>query len=108
VLSWSRATRDLLKSFGWGIRALHQLATATMVPFPRRLPHTISPLEGGGFELSVPRQRLHGRDQFEPPDPHQEVASDSLLPSVKAPAVCRAYHQILRGQSSRHKKSGPS
>src|SRR5439155_25921990 len=54
VLSWSRATRDLLKSFGWGIRALHQLATATMVPFPRRLPHTISPLEQRGFELLVP------------------------------------------------------
>src|SRR6202040_3945099 len=54
VLSWSRATRDLLKSFGWGIRALHQLATATMVPSPRRLPHTISPLEGDGFEPSVP------------------------------------------------------
>src|SRR3954469_18115107 len=34
VLSWSKATRNLLKSFGWGIRALHQLATATMVPFP--------------------------------------------------------------------------
>src|SRR6478735_12555926 len=43
-------------SFGWGIRALHQLATATMVPFPRRLPHTISLLEGDGFEPSVPRQ----------------------------------------------------
>jgi hypothetical protein len=28
-----------------------------MVPFPRRLPHTISPLEGGGFELPVPRGR---------------------------------------------------
>src|SRR6202035_4027864 len=28
-------------SFGWGIGALHRLATATMVPFPRRLPHTI-------------------------------------------------------------------
>src|SRR6202049_5010090 len=41
-------------SFGWGIRALHQLATATMVPFPRRLPHTISLLEGDGFEPSVP------------------------------------------------------
>ena len=25
MLSWSRATRDLLKSFGWGIRTLHQL-----------------------------------------------------------------------------------
>src|ERR1700720_830233 len=54
VLSWSRATRDLLKSFGWGIRALHQLATATMVPFPRRLPHTISLLEEARFEPSVP------------------------------------------------------
>src|ERR1700674_855493 len=57
VLSWSRATRDLLKSFGWGIRALHQLDAATMVPSPRRLPHTISPLEGQGFEPSVPRGR---------------------------------------------------
>src|SRR5216684_1835596 len=55
VLSWSRATRDLLKSFGWGIRALHQLPTATMVPSPRRLPHTISPVEREGFEPSVPR-----------------------------------------------------
>src|SRR5438309_9610830 len=61
VLSWSRATRDLLKSFGWGIRALHQLATATMVPSPRRLPHTISPLEGDGFELVVPRCVVGGR-----------------------------------------------
>jgi len=25
VLSWSKATRDLLKSFGWGIAALHRL-----------------------------------------------------------------------------------
>src|ERR1700686_3179455 len=28
-----QGTRDLLKSLGWGIRALHRLATATMVPF---------------------------------------------------------------------------
>src|ERR1700674_1455733 len=56
VLSWSKVTRDLLKSLGWGIRALHQLGTATMVPSPRRLPHTISPLEGDGFEPSVPRR----------------------------------------------------
>jgi len=25
VLSWSSATRDLLKSFGWDIAALHRL-----------------------------------------------------------------------------------
>src|SRR5437660_12644206 len=37
VLSWSRATRDLLKSFGWGIGALHWIATATMVASRRRL-----------------------------------------------------------------------
>jgi hypothetical protein len=56
VLSWSKATRDLLKSFGWGIRALHLLPAATMVPSPRRLPpyHLAG---GGGFDLSVPRKR---------------------------------------------------
>src|ERR1700732_311377 len=57
VLSWSRATRDLLKSFGWGIRALHQLDAATMVPSPRRLPHTISPVEETEFDPSVLRNR---------------------------------------------------
>src|SRR5690349_19113390 len=33
MLSWSRAMRDLLKSFGWGIRALHRLDAATKLPF---------------------------------------------------------------------------
>src|SRR5437588_9395797 len=41
VLFWSRATRDLLKSFGWGIAALHRLDAATKLPFPRRPPHNI-------------------------------------------------------------------
>src|SRR5215472_14729988 len=41
VLSWSRATRDLLKSFGWGIAALHRLDAATKLPRPRRPPHRI-------------------------------------------------------------------
>jgi hypothetical protein len=58
VLSWSKATRDLLKSFGWGIRALHQRDAATMVPSPRRLPHTISPVEEAGFEPSVPLEAI--------------------------------------------------
>src|SRR3954462_13287607 len=42
VLFWSRATRDLLKSFGWGIAALHRLHPATKLPSPRRPPHSIS------------------------------------------------------------------
>src|SRR5207237_3153622 len=41
VLFWSRATRDLLKSVGWGITALHRLDAATKLPFPRRPPHRI-------------------------------------------------------------------
>src|SRR6266481_6428624 len=41
VLFWSRATRDLLRSFGWGIAALHRLDAATKLPFPRRPPHSV-------------------------------------------------------------------
>src|ERR1700716_3749644 len=62
VLSWSKATRDLLKSFGWGIRALHQLDAATMVPSPRRLPHTISPQEEAGFEPKSVAERIDAND----------------------------------------------
>src|SRR5207237_4728672 len=86
VLSWSRATRDLLKSFGWGIRALHQLATATMVPSPRRLPHTISPLEEDGFELVVP---LSKRTAV-PSSPLGAVLSGGRgRPDSKAGSSCR-------------------
>src|SRR2546421_2861594 len=42
VLFWSRATRDLLRSFGWGIAALHRLHPATKLPSLRRPPHSIS------------------------------------------------------------------
>src|SRR5215813_1375378 len=38
VLLWSSATRDLLKSFGWGIAVLHRLDVATKLPFPGRPP----------------------------------------------------------------------
>src|SRR6516162_10286592 len=44
VLFWSRATRDLLKSFGWGIATLHRLIQRRSC-HPRRPPHSISPLE---------------------------------------------------------------
>src|SRR6059058_181548 len=76
VLSWSRATRDLLKSFGWGIRALHQLATATMVPSPLSPAPYISPLEGGGFELPVPPSR-RGRSEMRHMEVSRRLDSDS-------------------------------
>src|SRR5215831_17904956 len=41
VLLWSRATRDLLKSFGWGIAALHRLDCSDEVAISRRPPHSI-------------------------------------------------------------------
>src|SRR3954462_4807794 len=79
VLFWSRATRDLLKSFGWGIAALHRLHAARKLPSSRRPPHRISgshpratplaatrfvadsALEEKGFEFSVPSERGSGR-----------------------------------------------
>src|SRR6202043_2937536 len=61
VLFWSRATRDLLKSFAWGIAALHRLMQRRSC-HPRRPPHSISPLEEQGFEPSVPP----GRDPDRP------------------------------------------
>src|ERR1700731_311121 len=41
VLLWSRATRDLLKSFGWGIAALHRLDPRDEVAISRPPPHSI-------------------------------------------------------------------
>src|SRR5438034_3866782 len=67
VLFWSRATRDLLKSFGWGIAALHRLDTATKLPFPRRPPHSISRSPGQQVRerrVPVPRKKyLEARGQ---------------------------------------------
>src|ERR1700747_2940747 len=69
VLFWSRATRDLLKSFGWGIAALHRLDAATKLPFPRRPPHSIYRFRGGSARRFVcrfffaPTFRLAGTNQ---------------------------------------------
>ena len=41
---------------GWGIAALHRLATATMVPSPRRLPHSIS----GSTRCATPPRQPQG------------------------------------------------
>src|SRR6516225_6627952 len=63
VLSWSKATRDLLKSFSWGIRGTPSvICQRRWCHLLRRLPHTISPLEGDGFEPSVPERDYAFRD----------------------------------------------
>src|SRR6516162_1733169 len=46
VLLWSRATRDLLKSFGWGIAALHRLMQRRSCHVPAARPvASIGPAE---------------------------------------------------------------
>jgi hypothetical protein len=75
--------RDLLKSFGWGIGALHQLPTATMVPFPRRLPHTISPLEQRRFELLVHLRRGRFLNTYFRPGLHTVFKNDLLYGAEK-------------------------
>src|SRR5438445_5588490 len=41
VLFWSRATRDLLKSFGWGIAGTPSITYSDEVAISRRPPHSI-------------------------------------------------------------------
>src|SRR5206468_5200549 len=41
VLFWSRATRDLLKSFGWGIAGTPSIRYSDEVAISRRPPHSI-------------------------------------------------------------------
>src|SRR6516164_3766179 len=70
VLLWSRATRDLLKSFGWGIAALHRLDPSDEVAISRRPPHSIfwSHLQRGQpyaeFALRFFGARLHRLRSF--------------------------------------------
>ena len=48
VLLWSRATRDLLKSFGWGIAALHRLMRDEVAILAAR------PIESSGTAAQKP------------------------------------------------------
>src|SRR5690242_1908574 len=74
VLFWSRAMRDLLKSFGWGIAALHRLHAATKLPCPCRPPHSISwsPHAGASYRLlnagAVTARGRKINDRFTPGD----------------------------------------
>src|SRR5215470_8790502 len=59
VLFWSRATSDLLKSFGWGIAALHRLMQRRSC-HPRRPPHSV-------YQYRVTPPRFRERDILAPP-----------------------------------------
>src|ERR1700730_11040037 len=66
VLFWSSATRDLLKSFGWGIGPLHRLDAATKLPFPRGPPvASLGPsTKGGAFPTPPIRPDLAAASPF--------------------------------------------
>ena len=85
-----RATRDLLKSFGWGIATLHRLIQRRSC-HPRRPPHSISPLEGTGFELLVRgrvrlvvgRRRQRNRTARRSRCRYASVTFDQLVPPTR-------------------------
>src|SRR5580693_7134512 len=96
-------------SFGWGIRALHQLDTATMVPFPRRLPHTISLLERDGFEPLVPdgaklKPLAPGNGSSNPAlssgESHKPAGRNSLRVSVRKQTKPRSEVEVAKGSRS--------
>src|ERR1700746_715502 len=59
VLFWSRAARDLLRSFGWGIAALHRENAATKLPFL-----AVRPIES----IGPPQERHRLSDPGKGPD----------------------------------------
>src|SRR6266478_5458799 len=68
VLSWSKVTRDLLKSFSWGIRALRQLFDSDDGAISSPPPHSISRSHArmssilrGGEEAELDRGGLETR-----------------------------------------------
>src|ERR1700758_2070605 len=102
VLLWSRATRDLLKSFGWGISVLHRLVAATKLPSSRRPSRSISLLEGTGFELPVRGPGQSGCRPFYAAECSGRVGahsqfSDSATPCIKAGADPTAEAAIRAG-----------
>src|SRR6516162_2697615 len=97
VLSWSKAKRDLLKSFSWGIRGTPSvICQRRWCHLLRRLPHTISPLEGDGFEPSV-RAKFFGCP-VDPPAIH--LPQYKPAPSRQGPMV--RIH-LSSGESTNHR-----
>src|SRR5947209_357151 len=97
VLFWSRATRDLLKSFGWGIAALHRLHAATKLPSPRRPPHRIS-------RSHPERQRFEGRPLG--PAHRSRFRSRALLRSAIVLRGLRRRHRAAPTPSPRASNAG--
>src|SRR6516162_3064547 len=106
VLFWSRATRDLLRSFGWGIAALHRLQAATKLPPPRRPPHRIYWSRHGetplGRAMWFPRTAPPARRGADP-ERDEEFESISLQQTVwslagirLSPSRSRAFPPVLR------------
>src|SRR6202040_3712469 len=93
VLSWSKATRDLLKSFSWGIGALRQLFASddgaiSSPPAPSHLPgggrwiRTIGPPPF--FGCPVDPRAIH-LPQYKPARPRQGPMVRIHLPPAKSP-----------------------
>src|SRR6266403_2028325 len=85
VLFWSRATRDLLKSFGWGIAGTPSIrVSGTQHGSPQRMPmdHGSMP----GMEASPGRRTRPQRDQIRLAGPRAGV-----------PQVSRAVAGVLHG-----------
>src|SRR6516164_1043793 len=98
VLFWSRATRDLLKSFGWGIATLHRLIQRRSC-HPRRPPHSISPQEGTGFELPVRGRGQSGCRPFYAAECSGRVGAHSQFSDSTTSCIKAAWTRPPRPQS---------
>src|SRR5580704_14098768 len=96
VLFWSRATRDLLKSFGWGIAATPSVRCSDEVAtFPRRPPHSIFRFRASGDTPQRPR----GEAAFDGAEPSQRITHTAIFckGDVEADVLCpRACARLAR------------
>src|SRR5260370_3096884 len=98
VLFWSRATRDLLKSFGWGIAALHLVNAATKLLFKRA--EILAMLAAGRASTDIARTSrcTAPRPAASPSTPatidrrsaYLDEKADSLMISIGCRAYCCA------------------
>ena len=108
VLLWSRATRDLLKSFGWGIAALHRLHAATKLPRPRRPPHSVyrSP-KGEPLRGSKPANRQQATVSKRHPSDGGPIVRIQYPPAASHTYPSATSGFLRMTQSTRLSHSGP-
>jgi hypothetical protein len=90
VQFWSRATRDLLRSFGWSIAALHRKNAATKLPFLAVRPIASLGRRPRGAPFVASLARLPARDKGAGADASVQLSFVIIIPLWPRSIGCSA------------------